>query len=148
MIVLLVAAGAALAALLVTFAWPRDLSEQTRFDVGVAEDFTIGSVTTIDEGHFHLVRLSDETFLALSWADPHSHCTVTWRPDFAFGNSAGWFRDPCHGSTYRLDGTRVFGPSSRGLDRYPVEIISGNVTVDTSRYVCGFAPRGAACVEQ
>jgi hypothetical protein len=42
---------------------------------------------------------------------------------------------------------RVFGPSSRDLDRYAVSIVNGRVIVDTSHYVCGFGPPGARCVE-
>jgi Rieske Fe-S protein len=59
---------------------------------------------------------------------------------------AGWFRDLCHGSTYLMDGERVFGPAPRDLDRYPVSIVGSRVVVSTGVYVCGYAPPNAACV--
>ncbi len=133
-------------ALALVFAWPSP--KRVRFDLGPAEEYSIGSVTTIEDGNFHLVRLSQEKFIALSSVDPHSACTVPWRPQFLFAGRRGWFRDPCHGSTYSVDGVREFGPAQRDIDRLPVSIVDGRVVVDTSRYVCGFAPPGAACVEQ
>jgi hypothetical protein len=48
--------------------------------------------------------------------------TVPWRADFTFRGRTGWFRCPCHGSTYtREGGVLVFGPAPRPLDRFEVE---------------------------
>jgi nitrite reductase/ring-hydroxylating ferredoxin subunit len=73
-----------------------------------------------------LVKLDSGQVLALSYKDPRG-CTVPWRPDFTFEDVKGWFRDPCLGSTYDLNGHKAFGPSSRGLDQYEVRISSGDV---------------------
>ena len=148
----LLGGGAFFVALALIFAWPS--AERARFELGPAEEYPIGSVTTIEDGNFHLVRLSEEMFIALSWVDPHLGCTVPWRPGFVWPDPAtgepkqGWFRNPCHGETYDTTGRRIFGPSPRDLDRFPVSIANGRVIVQTDRYVCGFAPPGSACVEQ
>lgn len=126
------------------------------FDAGSVEDFAPGSVTTIVYGEgrelgrgadgaspgvqdrpedsivFHLVHLEDGEFRALSAKDPHLGCTVPWRPEFQFEGQTGWFRNPCHGETYDITGRRVFGPSPRDLDRYPVEVRDGRVLVTLS----------------
>ena len=147
---ILVGIGALVAALV--FAWPQDVSAPSHFDVGPVDSFSIGSVTTVEEGAFHLVRLDDETFVALSWRDPHLGCTVPWKADFVWPDPAtgqdkrGWFRNPCHGETYDITGRRVFGPSPRDLDRYLVSIVGDRVFVNTDRFVCGHAPPGASCV--
>ncbi len=58
---------------------------------------------------------------------------MPYRPNFRFNGRDGWFRDPCHGTTWDLAGYRIFGPSQRGLDRFHVEVIDGRVIVDLSR---------------
>lgn len=127
-------------AAVVLFAWPQDIPGRTRFDMGPTDAFAVGSVTTVEDGAFHLVRLSEEEFVALSWRDSHvRHCTVPWKPDFLWPDPdtgqprRGWFRDPCGGSTYDKDGRRVFGPAPRSLDRYAVAIVRDRVIVDTER---------------
>ena len=148
---MLLAGLGALAAVLL-FTWPQDASGPTRFDVGAVDSFSVGSVTTVEEGAFHLVRLDDATFVALSWIDSHLGCMVPWKADFVFPDPAtgqdkrGWFRNPCHGETYDITGRRVFGPAPRDLDRYLVSIVGDRVFVNTDRFVCGHAPPSAPCV--
>ena len=70
--------------------------------------------------------------LALWWKCPHLGCTVPWRPDFAFEGETGYFRCPCHGSTYTKAGVRVFGPAPRPLDTMAITVnVDGSLTVDT-----------------
>jgi Rieske Fe-S protein len=107
--------GLLIATLALVFAWPGPDGQQTRFELGAAEDYGIGSVTLVEDGAFHLVRLSDDTIVALSWTDPGSGCSVPWRPHFEHQGVTGWFRDPCSGAIYSRDGERVLGPSPRGL---------------------------------
>ncbi len=149
---LILAVLGGLAALLL-FTWPQDSPSRTRFDLGSVDAYSVGSVTTVEEGAFHLVRLSEEAFIALSWTDSHvRHCTVPWKPDFVWPDpdtgqeTRGWFRDPCGGSTYDKEGHRVFGPASRDLDRYSVSIAGDRVLVNTNSFVCGYALPGAPCV--
>ncbi|HXG36486.1 MAG TPA: ubiquinol-cytochrome c reductase iron-sulfur subunit [Dehalococcoidia bacterium] len=95
------------------------------------------------EGRFWLVNLEqgstpngEETeggVLALWTKCPHLGCAVPWRPDFTFLGRKGWFRCPCHGSTYTKEGgVRVFGPAPRSMDTFPIEVQSdGSVIVQT-----------------
>ena len=57
---------------------------------------------------------------------------MPWRPDFAFEGETGYFRCPCHGSTYTKAGVRVFGPAPRPLDTMAITVnVDGSLTVDT-----------------
>jgi len=151
-------AGLAVAGLLLlvvlplVFVWPRnDESEGQQIELGSVDGYEIGSITPIIDGKFYLVRPSEETFLALSWREPGRGCTIPWRPDFVWPDPVtkeprlGWFRDPCRGSTFDREGHRVFGPAPRDMDRYLVTIVNDRITVDTSRYICGFTPPGERC---
>ncbi len=79
-----------------------------------------------------------EGFLALWHKCPHLGCTVPWRPEFEFEGDKGWYRCPCHGSTYTKAGVRVYGPAPHGMDVMTVEIDkSGNITVQTGDITIG-----------
>ena len=70
--------------------------------------------------------------VALWWKCPHLGCTVPWRGDFNFEGVTGWFRCPCHGSTYTRAGVRVFGPAPRPMDTMEITVNDGgSLTVDT-----------------
>ena len=44
----------------------------------------------------------------------------------------GWFRCPCHGSTYTRGGIRVFGPAPRPMDTMEISVNSdGSLVVNT-----------------
>jgi cytochrome b6-f complex iron-sulfur subunit len=99
----------------------------------------------IQEGRFFLVNLlpgvtpnGEETpggLLALWRKCPHLGCTIPWRPDFVFQGRKGWFRCPCHGSTYTKEGgIIVFGPAPRPMDVFPIEVQDdGSIVVQTGR---------------
>lgn len=104
------------------------------------------------EAKIFIVRLTDEqaarnpgaadkggAYLALSRKCPHLGCAVPYEPKFPFtdplDNAAvtGWFRCPCHGSTYSDTGRRVFGPAPRSMDVYQLTIDEdGTMHVDLS----------------
>ena len=68
----------------------------------------------------------------------HLGCTVPWRSDFVYGGVTGWFRCPCHGSTYTKGGVRVFGPAPRSLDTFLVTKVDQNgVTLNTGKITLG-----------
>ena len=79
-----------------------------------------------------------EGLLALWHRCPHLGCTVPWRSGFSYGGDQGWFRCPCHGSTYTKSGIRVFGPAPRSMTTMKVDIDdSGNITVQTGDRLAG-----------
>ena len=70
-------------------------------------------------------------------------------------DTSQWFECPCHGSKYNRVGEKRGGPAPRGLDRFPLEVSGGSITVDTGTIVqgpaigtdtTGQAAEGAPCV--
>ena len=61
----------------------------------------------------------------------------------------GWFRCPCHGSTYNDAGVRVFGPAPRSMDRMEVTIDadSGRISVNTGEIAKGTEDNAALAVQ-
>ncbi len=151
---LLLLAGSGIAAT-VAFAIPTDggarsyvvyVGSVADFAPGTIETFTgetglvygtwpdDGDKTVTDHVRFHLVRLADGEFLALSAKDPHLGCTVVAS---SIGHVAPLriegveFRNPCSGALYDLAGRRLFGPGPRDLDRYAVTTMrDGRIRVD------------------
>jgi len=75
-----------------------------------------------------------EGLLALWQKCPHLGCAVPWRGGFNFNGEDGWFRCPCHGSTYTKAGYRIFGPAPRSMDTFELTVdAQGNLTVHTDR---------------
>ncbi len=121
------------------FAWPRKVTGAAR-DVIVSPDRIPApgdDPVAIPEGRFFLLNLEPGTtpnqeqteggLLALWRKCPHLGCTVPWRPDFNFKGRTGWFRGPCHGSTYTKEGgVIVFGPAPRSMDVFPLEVQDDN----------------------
>ena len=127
------------------FMWPRRVAGG-KVAVPVSKDRipSPGSdPVPIAEGRFFLLNLeagatpNGETtpggLLALWRKCPHLGCTVPYRPEFEFLGRKGWFRCPCHGSTYtREGGVLVAGPAPRPLDRFPIEVKEdGSIVVTT-----------------
>jgi cytochrome b6-f complex iron-sulfur subunit len=143
--------GAISLTFIVSFSWPTlDLgSPPIRIHAGNVYDFEVGQPVEFTSGKFWLVKQADGSFIALYWKDPHLGCTVPWRPDFEFPDprdgvlKKGWFRDPCYGATYDVNGVRVFGPSPRNLDQFPVEIVGNQVYVLASeaKLILGATPK-------
>ena len=99
------------------------------FTVGPVTEFPPGSVTPFNEGRFYLVRLEDDGFLALYRKCTHLGCAVPWDP------AQGKFVCPCHASAFERDGEVVNPPAPRPLDRFPVTITEGVITVDTGEII-------------
>ena len=110
----------------------------------------------IPEGKFWLVNLNGPEgdvlqaggtggLLALYWKCPHLGCTVPWNPAFNgatvnFPGIIGWFRCPCHGSTYSKAGIRVYGPAPRPMDTMAIKVNGdGSVSVNTGQITGGAA---------
>jgi cytochrome b6-f complex iron-sulfur subunit len=121
---LTLAAGGGLA---LSFFAPRVVSGEFGgvFDLGAVDDFPPGSVTPVTNGRFYLVRQHDGGFLALYQKCTHLGCAVPWEPE------SGQFVCPCHASAFEMDGNVLNPPAPRPLDRFPVAVSAGQVSVDT-----------------
>ena len=113
-----------------------------RVTIGPGDVPAAGGKAQIAAGRLWLVNLNAEQggpgLLALWWKCPHLGCTVPWRANFVWPDPTtgapkqGWFRCPCHGSTYTDAGVRVFGPAPRSMDTMDLSVdSSGRVSVDT-----------------
>jgi cytochrome b6-f complex iron-sulfur subunit len=76
--------------------------------VGRPERYAVGSVTLDPRFGIFVVR-AQEGFYALSAVCTHLGCLSTWKPD------VGVIACPCHGSTFRRDGTTIAGPAPEPL---------------------------------
>ena len=88
----------------------------------------MGSVTFFIQGQFHLVRL-EGGFLAVYRVCPHLGCIVPWEEDEQH------FWCPCHAGVFNKQGEVLAGPIPRPLDLFPVEIVEGEIAVDTGTVV-------------
>jgi Rieske Fe-S protein len=87
-------------------------------------------------GAIWLVRRSEDRVDAYSVVCPHLGCPV------GFDAAQRVFACPCHDSAFSLaDGSRMKGPSPRGLDPLPVEIEVGKIHVTYKRFVQGIRAR-------
>ena len=141
---LAVGVGFATASARAAFLWPSssrtfDLAPGTVTSYNLHDGVPVVSLdgSLVSNRVFHIVRLPDGEIRALSSKDPHLGCAVPWRPDFEFVNETGFFRDPCHLETFDMAGDRVYGPATRGLDRFAVTIENDRVVVDLSDMTLG-----------
>jgi cytochrome b6-f complex iron-sulfur subunit len=150
----------AIAASIVDMLYPRGITGfGSVVQAGTIDQFAPGTKTQNAEGKFWLVNLTEEQggpgFLALWQKCPHLGCTVPWRESFAFidpasgQNKLGWFRCPCHGSTYNDAGVRVFGPAPRSMDRMAITIdpSSRRISVNTGSITKGTSDNARFAVQ-
>jgi cytochrome b6-f complex iron-sulfur subunit len=126
---------------------------------GRTSDYPPGSKTRNYEGKFWLVNLTEDQggpgLLALWQKCPHLGCTVPWERGFTFVDPAsgerreGWFRCPCHQSTYNHAGVLVYGPAPRSMDRMALTIDpeTGTILVDTSAITKGSVENASFAVQ-
>lgn len=97
----------------------------SKVTAGQATEYQPGTVSHVREGRFYISRLDDGGMLALWHRCTHLGCTVPWRED------EEQFHCPCHSSIFTPSGEVVSGPAPRPLDLFPIEIVDGEVIVDT-----------------
>jgi len=96
---------------------------------GRVEEFAPGTITHVQKGRFYISRLEDGSVLAMWHRCTHLGCTVPWRKD------EDRFHCPCHGGIYNKKGEVLAGPPPRPLDLFPVEIVDGEIIVDTGQVI-------------
>lgn len=116
------------------FAYPRFKEGEFggKFYMGMVDDFEDGSVTPNREGKLFLVRLGND-FRALYQVCTHLGCLVRVTPE--------GYACPCHGSKFARDGKLLASPAPRDMDEFTVEIVDGEVWVDTGVRIKGEARR-------
>jgi cytochrome b6-f complex iron-sulfur subunit len=92
---------------------------------GRPKEFKAGTVSLVQQGHFYISRQQDGGYLALWQRCTHLGCTVPWRTD------EKQFHCPCHSSLFNARGEVIGGPAPRPLDIFPMELVDGNIVVDT-----------------
>jgi len=122
---LFIQAGTALGKFLQPRAEPGGFG--TKIVAGRVDEFKPGTISHVQKGRFYVSRLEDGSMLALWHRCTHLGCTVPWRED------EGIFHCPCHSSLFNQVGEVLGGPAPRPLDIFPVEIVDGQVVVDTSK---------------
>lgn len=125
-------------------------------DIGLLERFQVGaepsrvdvvapqirdawaSARDVVLGAAWIRRTAPDKIVALSAVCPHLGCGVSW--DAAAGN----FLCPCHDSRFGVGGERIKGPSERGLDELPLQVVEGRLQLSWVRYKLGQANREPA----
>jgi menaquinol-cytochrome c reductase iron-sulfur subunit len=86
----------------------------------LAEHISGWAVTMEEHNVFVLPAKNNEV---LSPICPHAGCEVLWE------QSMNRFSCPCHESYFTADGSRISGPSQRGLDALPTRVQDGKLQV-------------------
>jgi len=122
---------------------PLDLGPADRFRVGapptkvdviaplVKDGWT--SARDVVLGAAYVRRTSPTTVEALSAVCPHLGCAI--------GFDGKTFLCPCHDSRFDVTGARETGPSERGLDPLPIQLVGGRLSLTWVRYKPGQAIR-------
>jgi menaquinol-cytochrome c reductase iron-sulfur subunit len=77
----------------------------------------------VSEKAVYVTRDSEGQLRVLTSICPHLGCTVPWNKD------KHQFVCPCHGASFAPDGTRVGGPSLRGMDTLETSARDGQLLV-------------------
>jgi cytochrome b6-f complex iron-sulfur subunit len=98
-------------------------------NVGKSEHYRAGSVTLDSANGIFVVRSADG-FYALSAVCTHLGCLTVYKAD------TGEIACPCHGSTFKKDGTAIAGPAPKALAWLKMWMTEdGNLMVDRSATV-------------
>jgi len=77
----------------------------------------------ISEKAVYVTRDTQGQLRVLTSICPHLGCTVPWNKE------NGKFACPCHGAIFAPDGTRIAGPSLRGMDPLETSVRDGQLLV-------------------
>jgi menaquinol-cytochrome c reductase iron-sulfur subunit len=77
----------------------------------------------ISEKAVYITKDQQGQLRVLSSICPHLGCTVPWNKE------KNQFICPCHGAAYMPDGTRISGPSLRGMDTLETSVQDGQLEV-------------------
>ena len=104
-----------------------ELSEFSSVTEPVMRTIQIGQVDgwrkTVSEEIVYVTKDSQGQLRVLTSICPHLGCTVPWNQE------KNQFVCPCHGTTFAADGTRISGPSLRGMDTLQTSVEQGQLQV-------------------
>lgn len=78
---------------------------------------------TVSEKAVYIAKDQRGELCVLSSICPHLGCTVPWNKE------KKQFICPCHGGTFSADGSRLSGPSQRGMDTLETSVQDGQLLV-------------------
>src|ERR1700681_3968245 len=78
---------------------------------------------TVSEKAVYITKDQHGQLAVLTSICPHLGCTVPWNKE------KKQFICPCHGGTFAADGSRVSGPSQRGMDALGTSVQDGQLLV-------------------
>jgi cytochrome b6-f complex iron-sulfur subunit len=112
-----------------------------RFEFPEARSLIVKYDASLDpDGNY--AEITNQTgIMALYQKCVHLGCKVPWCAE------SQWWECPCHGSKYNRWGEWQEGPAPRGLDRFSVSEVEGQVVIDTSAVISG-PSRSAAVLNQ
>lgn len=77
----------------------------------------------VSEKAVYVTKNSQGQLCVLTSICPHLGCTIPWNKE------KKQFACPCHGATFAADGTRLGGPSLRGMDTLQTSVQDGQLLV-------------------
>jgi cytochrome b6-f complex iron-sulfur subunit len=118
---------AALGSMIVTYQYlsPNVLFEPpTKFRAGKTDLYPLNSVTFLVDQQVYIVRTL-QGFYAVSAVCTHLGCITQWKPEVA------QIQCPCHGSKFKIDGTKIEGPAPAPLPHFAISLTAdGELSVD------------------
>jgi menaquinol-cytochrome c reductase iron-sulfur subunit len=104
-----------------------DLSEFSSLTEPVMRTIQIEQIDgwrkAVSEKAVYITKDRQDQLQVLTSVCPHLGCTVPWNKE------KSQFVCPCHGGTFTMDGTRVSGPSLRGMDTLKTSVEGGQLMV-------------------
>jgi cytochrome b6-f complex iron-sulfur subunit len=118
---------AGLGSMIVTYGYlsPNVLFEPpTTFRAGAPDLYPLNSVTFLQDQQVYIVR-TPQGFYAVSAVCTHLGCITQWKPEL------DQIACPCHGSKFRMDGTKIEGPAPAPLPHFAISLTAeGELSVD------------------
>ena len=112
-------------------------ANEGRFEFPEARSLIVRYDPSLDpEGQYADIT-NQTSIMALYQRCVHLGCKVPWCAE------SQWWECPCHGSKYNRWGEWQEGPAPRGLDRFSVSEVEGQIVIDTSAVITGPSRSGA-----
>jgi cytochrome b6-f complex iron-sulfur subunit len=116
-------------------------ANENRFEVPEARSLIVRYDPSLDPDGQYADITNQTEIMALYQRCVHLGCKVPWCA------TSQWWECPCHGSKYNRWGEWQEGPAPRGLDRFSVSDVEGQIVIDTSTVITG-PSRSAAVLNQ